>query len=40
MITTGKVTLPVQRRYPLAHAAQAHRNLETRATTRVSVLVP
>jgi NADPH2:quinone reductase len=40
MVTTGKVSVPVERRYPLAEAAQAHRDLEARITTGAGVLVP
>jgi NADPH2:quinone reductase len=40
MVTTGKVKVPVERRYPLAEAAQAHRDLEARTTTGAGVLVP
>ncbi|HEX3477031.1 MAG TPA: quinone oxidoreductase [Kofleriaceae bacterium] len=40
MVASGKVKIPVERRYPLAEAAQAHRDLEGRGTTGVGVLVP
>jgi NADPH2:quinone reductase len=40
MVASGKVEVAVQRRYPLAEAARAHRDLEARATTGASVLVP
>jgi NADPH2:quinone reductase len=40
MVTTGKIKVPVERRYPLAEAAQAHRDLEARITTGAGVLVP
>lgn len=40
MVTTGKVTVPVERRYPLAEAARAHRDLEARITTGAGVLIP
>jgi NADPH2:quinone reductase len=40
MVGSGKLTITVQRRYPLAEAARAHRDLEARATTGASVLVP
>jgi NADPH2:quinone reductase len=40
MVTSGKVKVPVERRYPLAEAAQAHRDLEARITTGAGVLVP
>ena len=39
-VTTGKVKIPVERRYALADAAQAHRDLEGRQTTGCSVLLP
>jgi NADPH2:quinone reductase len=34
------VKIPVERRYALADAAQAHRDLEARKTTGCSVLLP
>ena len=40
MVGSGKVKIPVERRYPLAEAAQAHRDLEGRGTTGAGVLVP
>ena len=40
VVTSGKVRIPVERRYPLAEAAQAHRDLEARVTTGASILVP
>jgi len=40
MVTAGKVTIPVERRYPLAEAAKAHRDLEARITTGAGVLIP
>lgn len=40
MVTSGKVKIRVDRRYPLAEAAQAHRDLEARVTTGSSVLEP
>jgi NADPH:quinone reductase len=40
MVTSGKVKIRVERRYELADAAQAHRDLEARLTTGSSVLVP
>ena len=40
MVSSGKVTIPVTRRYPLAEVAQAHRDLEARLTTGCSVLLP
>jgi len=40
MVASGKVKVPVERRYPLAEAAQAHSDLEARITTGAGVLVP
>src|SRR5262249_287233 len=40
MVASGKVKIPVERRYPLAEAVQAHRDLEGRGTTGAGVLVP
>lgn len=40
MIRSGKVTVAIGRRYPLEQAAQAHRDLEARATTGSSILIP
>jgi NADPH2:quinone reductase len=40
MVASGKVKIPVERRYPLAEAAQAHRDLEGRGTTGAGVLLP
>jgi NADPH2:quinone reductase len=40
MVGSGKVKIPVERRYPLAEAAQAHRDLEGRGTTGAGVLLP
>jgi len=40
MVADGHVKIPVERRYPLAEAAQAHRDLEARKTTGCSVLIP
>ena len=40
MVGSGQVKIPVERRYALADAAQAHRELEGRATTGCSVLLP
>jgi NADPH2:quinone reductase len=39
MVSSGKVKVPVERRYPLAEAAQAHRDLEGRGTTGAGVLL-
>jgi NADPH2:quinone reductase len=40
MVTSGQVKIDITRRYPLADAAQAHRDLESRATTGQLVLLP
>lgn len=40
VVASGAVKIPVTRRYALADAAQAHRDLEARQTTGCSVLLP
>jgi len=40
VVLSGAVRIPVERRYPLADAARAHRDLEARITTGCSVLLP
>jgi NADPH:quinone reductase len=40
MVSSGKVKIPVQQRFALADAAEAHRALESRQTTGASVLLP
>jgi NADPH:quinone reductase len=40
MIKSGKVKIAIDQRYPLAEAAQAHIDLESRKTTGQTVLVP
>jgi NADPH2:quinone reductase len=40
MVVSGKVKVPINQRYPLKDAAKAHRDLESRATTGSSVLIP
>jgi NADPH2:quinone reductase len=40
MVKSGKVKIAIDQRYPLADAAQAHRDLESRKTTGQTVLVP
>ncbi|HSI50851.1 MAG TPA: quinone oxidoreductase [Ideonella sp.] len=40
MVTSGKVKIRIDQRYPLADVAQAHRDLEARKTTGCSVLLP
>jgi NADPH2:quinone reductase len=37
-VTSGKVHIRIDQRYPLAEVAQAHRDLEARKTTGCSVL--
>jgi NADPH:quinone reductase-like Zn-dependent oxidoreductase len=39
-VLTGKVKIEIQQRYPLADAAQAHRDLEARRTTGSTILLP
>ena len=39
MIANGTIVVPVPRRYPLADAARAHRELESRETTGAGVLI-
>ncbi len=40
VIQSGAVKIEVNQRYPLAEAAQAHRDLEARRTTGSTVLEP
>jgi NADPH2:quinone reductase len=40
VVKSGKVKVPVNQKYPLKEAAKAHRDLEGRHTTGMSVLVP
>ena len=40
VVTSGKVKIHIEQRYPLADVAQAHRDLEARKTTGSSVLIP
>jgi len=40
MVISGKVIISIRQRYQLKDAAQAHRNLEARATTGSSILSP
>lgn len=40
VVAGGQVRIPVERRYPLAEAAQAHRDLEARKTVGATVLIP
>src|SRR6202030_1301939 len=40
VVGSGAVKIPVNQRYALKDAAQAHRDLESRATTGSSILIP
>ncbi|MFO1034854.1 MAG: quinone oxidoreductase [Hyphomicrobiales bacterium] len=40
IVKSGRVKIPVNQRYALADAAQAHRDLEARKTTGSTVLIP
>jgi NADPH2:quinone reductase len=40
MVTSGKVKIPVNQKYPLKDAAEAHKDLESRGTTGSSILIP
>src|SRR5579871_569504 len=40
VIASGKVKIPINQKYPLKDAQRAHRDLESRATTGASVLLP
>jgi NADPH2:quinone reductase len=40
VVLAGKVRVPIERRYALADARQAHRDLEARITTGAGILVP
>jgi NADPH2:quinone reductase len=40
MVASGKVKIPVNQRYALKDAVQAHRDLEARKTTGTTVLIP
>ena len=40
VVTSGKVKIPINQKYPLKDAQQAHRDLESRATTGASILIP
>jgi NADPH2:quinone reductase len=39
-VASGAVRIHIDQRYPLAEAAQAHRDLEARKTTGSTVLLP
>ena len=38
VVSRGVVKIPVERQYPLKEAADAHRDMESRLTTGMSVL--
>ncbi len=40
VIASGKVQIPVNQKYPLREARKAHEDLESRATTGASILLP
>jgi NADPH2:quinone reductase len=40
VVTSGQVKIHIDQRYPLAEAAQAHRDLEARRTTGSTILLP
>ena len=40
VVGSGAVKIPINQKYALRDAAQAHRDLEGRATTGASILVP
>lgn len=40
VVSSGAVKIPVNQKYPLKEAAQAHRDLESRKTTGSSILIP
>lgn len=40
MVRSGKIDIKIDQRYPLAEAAQAHRDLEARRTTGSTILLP
>ena len=40
IVKSGKVKIPVNQRYALADAGKAHRDLESRATTGTTILLP
>ncbi len=40
MVSSGKVHIPIDQRYPLAEARQAHIDLEGRKTTGSTILLP
>ncbi|NMD08960.1 MAG: zinc-binding dehydrogenase, partial [Phyllobacteriaceae bacterium] len=40
IVKSGKVRMPINQRYKLSDAGQAHRDLESRKTTGTTVLLP
>ncbi|MDH3242749.1 MAG: zinc-binding dehydrogenase, partial [Alphaproteobacteria bacterium] len=40
VVASGAVKIEINQRYPLADAAQAHRDLEARKTTGSTILIP
>jgi NADPH2:quinone reductase len=40
VVASGAVKIPINQKYPLKDAQQAHRDLESRKTTGSSILVP
>lgn len=40
MVGSGKIKIKIDQRYPLAEAAQAHRDLESRNTTGSTLIIP
>jgi NADPH2:quinone reductase len=40
VVRSGAVRAPIRQRFPLAEAAEAHRRLESRATTGCTVFLP
>lgn len=40
MVGSGKIKIKIDQRYPLANAAQAHRDLESRNTTGSTLIIP
>ena len=40
MVASGKISIPIHQRFPLAEAAEAHRALEGRKTTGKTILLP
>jgi len=40
MVASGKVKIPINQKYPLKDARKAHEDLQSRATTGSSILLP